>query len=98
LSARTSCAFPAIPRRRHVATKDNAVYLERLSETGDRLFEALLDPEEARDLAELLTKHAGKLTESDEPEASEESAESEESDEPKKSDDSKKTDESDESP
>jgi hypothetical protein len=65
----------------NVATKNDAVYLERVSETGDRLFEALLDAEEARDLAELLAKHAGKLEESDDPEESGESDESKESEE-----------------
>jgi hypothetical protein len=45
----------------NVGTKNNAVYLERVSESDERLFDALLEPAEARELAELLRKHAGKV-------------------------------------
>jgi hypothetical protein len=47
-----------------VGAKDNAVYLERISESDERLFDDLLAPEEARELAGLLTKYADKLDES----------------------------------
>lgn len=42
----------------NVATKENEVYLERMSEDNERMFEDSLAPEEARQLARLLTKHA----------------------------------------
>lgn len=42
----------------NVATKQNEVYLERMSEDNERMFEDSLAPEEARQLARLLTKHA----------------------------------------
>jgi hypothetical protein len=51
----------------NVATKENTVYLERVSEDREQLFEDLLEPEEARQLARLLTKHADKLSESKPP-------------------------------
>ncbi len=55
----------------NVATKENAVYLERLSEDSKRLFDDSLAPEEARQLARLLTKHADKISEADSAEDSE---------------------------
>ena len=48
----------------NVATKEDTVYLERVSEDSDQLFEDLLAPEEARELARLLTKHADAISES----------------------------------
>jgi hypothetical protein len=48
-----------------VGTQNNAVYLERISENDKRLFDDLLAPEEARELAELLTKYAAKLEKAD---------------------------------
>jgi hypothetical protein len=48
----------------NVATKEDSVYLERVSEDSDQLFEDLLAPEEARELARLLTKHADSISES----------------------------------
>lgn len=48
----------------NVAAKDNQVYLERVSEDNGQLFEDTLAPEEARQLARLLTKHADKISES----------------------------------
>lgn len=39
-----------------VGTEDNAVHLERISEGDERLFDDLLAPEEARELAGLLTE------------------------------------------
>ena len=49
----------------NVATKENTVYLERVSEDDKQLFEDLLAPEEARQLARLLRKHADSISESD---------------------------------
>jgi hypothetical protein len=60
-----------------VGTKDNAVYLERMSGSDERLFDDLLAPEEARELAGLLTKYADKL---DDPEVSGKSDDSDKSD------------------
>jgi len=74
-----------------VGTKDNAVYLERISGSDERLFDDSLAPEEARELAGLLTKYADKLDKSDE------SEDADESDESDKSDDSDKSDKSDDS-
>ena len=68
-----------------VGTKKNAVYLERISESDERLFDDSLAPEEARELAGLLTKYADKLDET------EDSDESDDSDESGKSDDSDKS-------
>lgn len=41
-----------------VAAKGNTVYLERLSGDDEQIFEALLEPDEARELGALLTKKA----------------------------------------
>jgi hypothetical protein len=46
-----------------VGAEDNGVYLERISESDERLFEDLLAPAEARELGGLLTKYADKLDE-----------------------------------
>ena len=81
----------------NVATKDNAVYLERVSESDEQLFEDLLEPEAARELAELLTKHARKLDEAGKSDESKEPDESEESAGPDQSKDSEKSDDSEES-
>lgn len=64
-----------------VGTEGNAVYLERISESDERLFEDSMSPEEARALAGLLTKYADKA------EASEGSGK------PKSQEDSEKSDE-----
>lgn len=56
-----------------VGVKDNAVNLERISEGDEQLFDDLLAPEEARELAGLLTKYADKVEESDESEDSDKS-------------------------
>ena len=53
-----------------VSTKSDAVYLERRSEDDEGLFEARLAPEEARELAALLTKYADKAESSDEDDSS----------------------------
>ena len=44
-----------------VGIKDNAVYLERVADGDERLFDDSLASDEARKLAELLTKFADKL-------------------------------------
>jgi hypothetical protein len=62
-----------------VGAKNNAVNLERISESDERLFDDSLAPEEARELAGLLTKYADKL---DESEDSDKSDKPEDSDEP----------------
>ncbi len=56
-----------------VGTKGNAVYLERISESDERVFDDLLAAEEARELAGLLTKYADKSDESDDSDDSDES-------------------------
>jgi hypothetical protein len=47
-----------------VGVKENAVYLERIADGEEQLFEDVLDPDEARALAGLLTKYADKISES----------------------------------
>lgn len=76
-----------------VGTKNNAVYLARVSDSGERLFDDLVSPEDARELAELLTKYADRSGESKDADKSDESEESDESS--KDSDDSKDSDKSD---
>jgi hypothetical protein len=56
-----------------VGTKNNAVYLERISESDERVFDDLLAAEEARELAGLLTKYADKLDESEDSDKSDDS-------------------------
>ena len=62
-----------------VGTESNAVHVERISDSDKRLFEDLLAPEEARELAGLLTKYADKLDESEDSDKSEESDDSNDS-------------------
>jgi hypothetical protein len=57
-----------------VGTKDNAVYLERIAEGDERVFDDSLAPDEARELAGLLTKYADKLGESEDSDESDESS------------------------
>jgi hypothetical protein len=80
-----------------VGAEDNGVYLERISESDEHLFEDLLAPAEARELAGLLTKYADKLDESDDSEDTEDTDESKDSDEPEDTDESKDSDEPDKS-
>ena len=47
-----------------VGVKENGVYLERIADGEEQLFEDLLEPDEARALAGLLTKYADKIDES----------------------------------
>lgn len=67
-----------------VSIQDNAVCLERVSEDGERLFDESLTSDEARDLAELLTKFAHKL---DYSEKSKESGDSDEDEDGEDEDD-----------
>ncbi|WP_231743182.1 hypothetical protein [Mycobacterium sp. GA-2829] len=48
-----------------VGTKDNAITLERFDDEDGRVSEDVLQVEEARELAALLTKHADKLESSE---------------------------------
>ena len=64
-----------------VGAKNNAVNLERISESDERLFDDSLAPEEARELAGLLTKYADKLDESEDSDKSDKPEDSEDSDE-----------------
>jgi hypothetical protein len=48
-----------------VGTRDNVITLERFSDDDERVSEDVLEVEEARDLAALLTKHADKIESSD---------------------------------
>ena len=59
-----------------VGVKGNAVYLERRSEENERLFADQIAPEEARELAELLTKYAEKADSADEDESNDDEDES----------------------
>jgi hypothetical protein len=77
-----------------VGPKNNAVYLERISESDERLFDDLLAPEEARELAGLLTKYADKLDESEDSDKSDKSDDSHKSDHSDESDHSDKSDDS----
>jgi hypothetical protein len=76
----------------NVATKENEVYLERVTDDGELLFDESLDPAEARQLARLLTKHADGISESDNGKA----AKDNDSDDSKDSRDSNGAEESDE--
>jgi hypothetical protein len=62
-----------------VATKHDGVYVERISESDERLFDDLLAPEEARELAGLLTKYADKLDKSGDSEDSDKAGDSDKS-------------------
>lgn len=82
-----------------VGLKDNAVHVERISDGDKQVFDDLLAPEEARQLAGLLTKFADKLDESKESAKSEDSEDADKSDNEDKSDKSsdEKSDKSDKS-
>jgi len=71
----------------NVAAKENEVYLERVSEDSERLFDDSLAPEEARELARLLTKHADAISESAKSDKSEKADDSDEDDDSDTSDD-----------
>ena len=80
-----------------VGTKKNAVYLERISESDERLFDDLLAPEEARELAGLLAKYADKLDEAEDSDGGDEADEAEKSEDSDKSDEGDESDESEDS-
>lgn len=69
-----------------VSVKDGAVYVERISDDDEQLFDDSLDVEEARKLAGLLTKFADKLDELAESGKTEDSDDSDKSDESEDSD------------
>lgn len=79
-----------------VSIKDDAVYVERVSEDDKRLFDESLDSEEARDLAGLLTKFADKLDRSGESAGSDDDDENEEDEDDDEDDDDEEEDEEDE--
>ncbi|MGV0039386.1 hypothetical protein [Mycobacterium colombiense] len=76
-----------------VAAKDKAVYLQRVSDGDEPLFEDSLTPEEARALAGLLTKYADKAGESGGSGEAEDSDESGHGDEDTSGDEDKSDDE-----
>lgn len=86
-----------------VGTRDNAITLERFDDGDERVSEDVLEVEEARALAALLTKHADKLESSDRDKSSdsdkssddEKSSDDDESDDSDDSDDSEKSEKSD---
>jgi hypothetical protein len=78
-----------------VSLKDNAICVERISDSDKQVFDDLLAPEEARELAGLLTKFADQL---DESKGSDKSEKSDDSDKDQDSEDSdKKSDKSEDS-
>lgn len=80
-----------------VGIKAAAVYVERISDSDERLFEDSLAAEEARDLAGLLTKYADKLDEATYSDKAKESGEGEESAKAEESDESEKAEKSEDS-
>ena len=84
-----------------VGIQNNAVYIGRISESDERLFDDSLSAEEARDLGGLLTKFAAKLEETSEKakdsEDSEDSEDSDEDDEDDEDDDDTESEDSDKS-
>ena len=77
----------------NVAAKENTVYLERVSEDNKRLFDDSLAPEEARQLARLLTKHADKISESSDSDEDSDDDEAKDDDSDEDSDDEDSDDE-----
>ncbi len=73
-----------------VGVKDNEVFLKRVDEGDERLFDDLLAPHEARRLAELLNKFAAKADENasdDEDEAKDDDDKDEDEDDDDKDED-----------
>jgi hypothetical protein len=64
----------------NVATKGDEVYIERVTEDNERLFDDTLDPHEARQLGRLLKKFAEKLLDSNGSAESEDDTDSEDDD------------------
>lgn len=71
-----------------VGTKDDTITLERFDDSNDRVSEDVLEVDEARELAALLTKHADKLESSDKGDSKDDSKDKDDSDEKESSDDS----------
>jgi hypothetical protein len=77
-----------------VGVKDNEVYVARIAEGDKQVFDDVVAPDEARKLADLLTKYADKADEaadsdnSDSTDEPDDSDESEDADEPDDSDES----------
>lgn len=63
-----------------VGSEGNAVYVERISENDEELFDDLLSPEEARGLAGLLTKYADKAENFDDEDEDEDDEDDEDDD------------------
>ncbi|SPM32464.1 hypothetical protein K875_02732 [Mycobacterium rhizamassiliense] len=63
-----------------VGVEGGAVYVERISEDDKSLFEDSLEPEEARQLAGLLTKYADKAEQAGESDEDDEDSDDEDSD------------------
>lgn len=74
--------------------KDAAVYVERVDDSDERVFEDSLTAEEARKVAGLLTKFADKL---DEERDSDKAKESDDAEESERSDGSEQSEESEDS-
>ena len=79
-----------------VGIENNAVYVERVSESDEQLFDDALEPEEARQLAGLLTKYADKLDEARESDDVDEDDEGEDEDDDDDDDDDDDEDDDDE--
>ena len=79
-----------------VGIKDNAVYIERRNEDNESLFEAQLEPEEARELARLLKKFADKADSTDE-DASRDKDETDDEEDSSDKDDSDESDDEEDS-
>jgi hypothetical protein len=69
-----------------VGTKDNVITLERFGEDDERVSEDVLEVQEARDLAALLTKHADKIESSDDKDDSSDEDDSDDDDSSDKDD------------
>jgi hypothetical protein len=77
-----------------VGLKKKAVHLERISDGDESLFDDLLEPDEARELAGLLTKFADKAEESDDSDEADDSDDPDDPDDPDEADDSDETEKS----
>ncbi|MCV6976281.1 hypothetical protein [Mycobacterium bourgelatii] len=77
-----------------VGVKDNEVYIARIDDSDQKVFNDLISPDEARGLADLLTKYADKAGGSEESDESDDH--SDKSDKSEKSDDDDGDDDDDE--
>ncbi len=81
-----------------VGTKDNTITLERFDDKDKRVSEDVLEVDEARELAALLTKHADKLESSDDDDSDDDDSDDDDSkDDDSKDDNSKDDDDTDDS-